>query len=1260
MKHKPNHIKLIVPCVLSAFLCFYFSLSIAQNISPRAFNGYAEQPIAASFNENEILFEKGEIISNVLRLKNRTTDSITFTIDISCPVQWKSLHKNSRKFTLLPGDSAFVPVRILPLSLIKGNTKHLISAFLLTDDGQQLSYSYFFASTKKIINWDLTVDPGNIVYFLNGENTTPFSVNVHNNASEAQDILLDMSDIGIGNNAFLTDTTGKIIKRKIRTFTLDSYSDTNFYYQMNYQQRNRNFRNIDYDTYNPFASEDEKKYLLFVKTALPKESRTNPYKKSKRIKFIKLANTKKVNPYSSSVIPLTADLSVYNILQNTPMMNLDLTGNTMFKGGFLSYHTQFLYYLNYLSSQSIKNAPFFLAYTQKKWEVQLGDITGGKGITGQYHINDKHTVGGYLTKGPRLFQKTENINFGLNHNFQILPQLLLTSQYGHSSLLESHINIDGFQVNVGYTIIRQLSVNAMLNDAYMRTQTIGNKNIIGYGFGLNYSELFFKQKLKTSCGFNYTYGINNSLNSNYSYYYSYYSSYFDNGFHLPHALNINLSNTYDHKQKWNITLAHTYYRNTVLFYDYMLSTHPLTITDNYVLGNRLTLPSPRKIKGFSSYLFYDVNRINTFVFHSRGTGVNWSTYDFTRNQRFSANLRTGYHQGITIPDKKNYFFLQFTSLYQHRTLSLRFNYSYGNPAMNNYPGHNFLPSTKYPQLLSLSAKYQLVLPNPRFVVEPRSSFGYSTITGFRFNVNPEIFYFTRGGWKFRFSLGYNYSYNKFERKQWQYTGTNPSSEEGTNEPTVTNNFEINFGIRKEFGIPIPSRKKLFSTTEFIAFTDVNGNKEYDQGEELLENIVIRVDGWEVLTDAKGRAVLQNMAVGKYPFIVFSLVDQKGWFPVKEDSIQLYKSEKKYVPFSRGVKLYGDVIVDREKYSASSDKQLDLSKIKITANDGQTFTTLTDTKGSYVLYLPYAKYVLTMDEVVLGESFKLVQNNFELNLNDSIDNLYIPFYIIEKKRKIKIKKFNFAGEVEKTKTIDNKSQQQNGNAPFNTDTTKSINKDSLNNIQHTAPLNNDSLKNAVPTTNDTLKSQGNKGTVNEKDYTDMSEYKALDSLVNKMLEKSNSPVTDSASLYKYNASDTSGANNLKHYNDLDSLISNFIDEAKPADSKGVKEVLNIVAESKDFIQRFSNVKSISGFYYTVQVGAFTKPVKPDDFKPISNLLYDFSKAKVIKVLSGMFTNYASASNYLKEVRSNGFPNAFITAYNNGMVISMQEAAKLAKH
>jgi hypothetical protein len=136
----------------------------------------------------------------------------------------------------------------------------------------------------------------------------------------------------------------------------------------------------------------------------------------------------------------------------------------------------------------------------------------------------------------------------------------------------------------------------------------------------------------------------------------------------------------------------------------------------------------------------------------------------------------------------------------------------------------------------------------------------------------------------------------------------------------------------------------------------------------------------------------------------SLVDLQGWYPLLDDSLQINISSEVNIPFVKGIKLSGSVVLQKARYSNVSEKP-DLSRILVTALDsaGRTYQGITDGEGQYTLYLPPGAYILTLDETLIGKGFTVLKNNAELKLND-VESFNFNFYILEKKRKVNIKKF----------------------------------------------------------------------------------------------------------------------------------------------------------------------------------------------------------------------------------------------------------------
>ena len=233
--------------------------------------------------------------------------------------------------------------------------------------------------------------------------------------------------------------------------------------------------------------------------------------------------------------------------------------------------------------------------------------------------------------------------------------------------------------------------------------------------------------------------------------------------------------------------------------------------------------------------------------------------------------------------------------------------------------------------------------------------------------------------------------------------------------TVTKGFRLSASVRKNFGIPVPFAKHHSSNASFLAFYDMNGNGKQDRDEPTIENVVVKVGQHEVLTNGNGFALIENLPNKTYSLTTIPLDELNGWFAKTEDSLSIITSNIYPVPFVRGVKVIGDVILDRQDIAVVDDRPFDLSNIRISANDGENvYSVLTNFDGSYELYLPNGNYTLTIDETILGSKYSLLQNNVEISLEANMENIYTSFFIVEKERKVNLKKFGEGRTIIKSK------------------------------------------------------------------------------------------------------------------------------------------------------------------------------------------------------------------------------------------------------
>jgi hypothetical protein len=956
---------------------------------------FAKKIFHAEFMQRDVELKKSEIVSNVLRIINASDKPVSFYIDISHPLKWKTLTNTTKLYEAKAGDTLYIPVRVIPGTEFKGNMSYLINVFITNEEGKQLSSDLFFASTKKIVKWELTVLPHERIYFLNNENTTSFGVNLFNAGNENQDILLTLADIG--RNVIISDTAGKIITKKFFDLNVAPEKDTTLQFKMSYFEGRRNYKVVDNETYIPKSNTEERKYTLFAKSTESKQSSKNIFTTGKKIDFVKLSNQKKVNPYGGSVIPLIADANIYNILGTQPMMNLVLKGNTILNNGAnLIYFTQLNYTAYSYNDEFFKrNNSWFVGYYDKKGDIQIGSVastgsvgltTSGKGISGHYYISNKQTIGAFITRSPTIFGAPDRTSFGASHRYVFSTRKQLLTSIGHIDNVRAKNTTDyiGGRFTMGITNKHQFGAGGTLTrNVNSFTPGIKRENL-GYMVNANYSGLFFKSKLATN--------VRGSYNSK-----NFASGYSD-------RLILTHRSIYQATKKWTLILQNSFNRFESPYYSNGVVA-PIT---NTILNNQLYLASNAKEQKFMPNVFYNISDVYGVKLHFRGVGIDYNYFSFDKNFRFSTSVKGGYNHLINYPNIKEYFTFQLFSICQYQNVSFNVRYNYGPQSVR------IIDSTlgyRYPQLLYMSLLHQYVFKDPRFVLQTSANYSYSNISySHSLGVYPEMYFFSYDGWRFKLTFGYNVNITNRGKAGLYDPSTSPLQRTGDEnlKPQVNQNFTMGAGIRKEFGIAIPKKfaKQRFATTQFVAFLDVNGNRIRDNDEIVLENVVIRLNDDEVLTNQFGTAKFINIKQGNYLLSVIQLEDYKGWFPLKPDSITIDEgSEKLFVPFVRGIKLSGNIVLDREKYAADANEQMDLSKIRISVSDssGKTLSTLTDAKGGYTLYVPSGNYVLSMDDAVLGERFALAQNNIDIELKIGMEGFFYTFYVVEKKRKINMRK-----------------------------------------------------------------------------------------------------------------------------------------------------------------------------------------------------------------------------------------------------------------
>ncbi|MGB0806393.1 MAG: hypothetical protein ACPGRC_06850 [Salibacteraceae bacterium] len=937
------------------------------------------------FANEKMELKKGEIISNVLTVINKTAEEQIFMVDILFPAGWMNLTDN-KAYKLKPEEKIFIPVILIPQRMMNSNTEIIINTFLVNQEDEQLSASYFTMFTKKLISWDATIEEGARIYFRNGETEKDFNYTIMNTGNFSQDIMI--SHKANDGEMVIKDTNNFVMKDRANTITLLPGHDTTFTYRASTGDVDkRNFRKVSLQNHDPNSSLNYKKHSVYINSSEPKGLGSDIYKKGNKVDIVKLPNNVKVSPYGYPNLPLTLEANVQNILSDFTFMSVNLRGfKQLNENSSLAYYAQLNYSQAYWNDKLLKNVPWYVGYYDRNTTVEVGQVSGnligvynfGQGIKASHSYADKQKTSAFYVRDPSLLKTARTESFGLGHEFKLSEDFKIGGKIGRGIDYKTQTTIDVATLNPSFNIKKKLFFNFMAAGSQRRVNAPGRElSVTGYLIGANFSTNYFKKKVKTSITGryndpNFSYGALERLTGTHR-----------TSISVKPDFNIYVNNNYQDMTSFNTFGNNLPYKQKMVYNNIIFSK-----------STRHGTVQPGVFYNISEYLANNV--------HSRGLSFRYSNFDFQKNILSSVFLKAGYNDPINVPVQSDYFTFELSGLLRYRVWNFTMKYNYG--AMSTNALVNMQREGVTPQSFRVSVQNQYQFKNPHYVLENSFTYNYNNrFDGHNVGLYPQFYYFTNSGWRYGVEMNMTYSSSDYSSV---YNSYNLNNAVGNPRGATSNsNVNVNISVRKEFGIPIPFAKNHHATNTITAFYDVNGNHMHDKDEPIMENVIVRIDGNEVITNAKGQAEVANMPVGRYPMSIIALDKMEGWFPNIEDSITILNSGQILIPFMRGVKVYGDVILDRQKIAvADKDKVFDMSRIKISAIGNRSYNTLTDIDGHFEFYLPNGEYTLTMDETILGDTYKLSKNNIPITLKSSQDGVYMSFYIVEKRRKVQFKTF----------------------------------------------------------------------------------------------------------------------------------------------------------------------------------------------------------------------------------------------------------------
>lgn len=945
-----------------------------------------DNKLLTKFNKTNIEIEKGEIISNILKVFNDSDDTLRFSIKFLKPGDWKSINFDEQ-YSLAPNDTLFAPVIIVPSKLINSNSAVVINAFILDEDNRQIASNFFTTKTRRRVSWEINVEPSSTYYFKNDETSKRFNLNIYNSGNSKQDIFVSYK--ALNNNLLLKDTNDKIVKDPNFTLGIERGEDTTLTYVASVvSDKIRNYRKISANNYIPNSVSSYRRYNMFINSSEPKTSGEGTFKKGNKVSFIKLPNQIKASPFSYSTVPLVVEANVQNVLDENVFMSLNFRGfKQLNETASLSYFAQLNYSNNYYTNTFLRNSPWYIGYFDHNKTAEVGQISSdiigiaavGKGVKASYSFNDANRTTAFYLRSPGFSGKANSESFGIGHKYQLNNNISITGKIGQQNDYLRERRINSFSLQPRISLFQKHYFNLLaVSTLRSETNSSGQDPISGFLFGANYSSSFFNKRLKVNLGGRYS----------------------DRGFGYGQLerQSFNHRSSYNLSKDWDVFLSNNYQKVK----SYSIATGGLAF-EQEILSNNLIFSTKTEGGSLQPGLFYDYRNVFQTRLDYRGVSMRYSTFDLKNNYLSSFSIRAGYTNARSSElEDREYFTLQFNSIVRYRVWSFTSRYNYGVFSVSSI--QNQINTGVTPQNLRFSLQNQYQFKNRHLILESNAIYNYdNTTSSHTVGAFPEIFYYTNSGWRFSARFNYTFGTRKFRfNPNSDLLGLNSFDEP---ERTYNNNVNIGLSIRKEFGVPIPFVKNNSVNIDLVSFYDINGNGLKDADEPEIEDVVIRLNGIEVITNKEGIASIKNMRVGMHELNVFSLNDLQSWFPNIEDSLLVLTKGTYYIPYVRGVKVYGDVVLDRQKLAiADTSKVFDLSRIKITAVNGKTYHTLTDVKGRFEFYMPNGEYVISMDSGVLTNRYSLTRNNIPVTLTQDQSGVYISFFILEKRKKVNVKTF----------------------------------------------------------------------------------------------------------------------------------------------------------------------------------------------------------------------------------------------------------------
>jgi len=973
------------------FVIYFFSfIHLAYGQYGEATKNVSAYGVQMGFTSDRSKIRATEVASNVLYITNGTGKTMSLDLQINAPAGWKLYTKVDRKIVLKPNDTLYFPLRVRPAYQVSGNTNYVINVFL-SSESFTIANSIWYVEVEKISNWS-AYTPSNKKYFTNLIDSTDFSVVISNDGNSDEALQLR---IALEKDIIILDMLGNPISLSPISVYLKGGQDTTLTFTAKLLKNNK-LPEVNGNKFVP-----KKDFKVKLKVLNEKLGKGNNREWSGSVDFYKVDNSTKIEDTRYNSLPFTIELNTYDALSDNTYNALSIYGNRVFKNSsVLNYYFQANFIKNQLNTKTYLGDYQYIGYTHKRFSIELGDlgmnmagsVLSGKGAKASVNIA-KNTIGAIYVQRPSLFKDFYASGFGVFHHLD-LSKFYWASNYQHANNAFSKITTDVGTTRMRFRLGSRNTIN--LGGGYSIQKhmwdSLNTVNTTGYGANLTYSGSF--RNLSYGLSGNYgspqyvvmrgSYRVSPTLRYRINRKYSVAASYSLSNYNPEIFIHghLDTTNFYSKYEDYSFKLNYTNGRNNFIF-------------------------NPTYHSLESSPLFVNTGGMNIdYRFGGRGLF------------RFYSTTFLGYSYFPLFPELKEIFVAYIRASIRYKKFQASVRYNYG--PYYQMEQIMYINTQENPQKIFINGFYEYWFLSNKMRLDFNLNYSYNTIhKRQQLNLRPELYYFANSG--FRFSL-----YGRYivvgEGEYYRTYYTHGTSTEMLVPSSDFSKFEFGAGIKFNVNVPISFKKNY--DVEIIAFKDINGNGVKDHNETGIPEMLIhlklndtitnnanvenqydfeRVKQYDLATNGKGSVEYKNIPLGDYVITATPLTSLGGWFDGKTFYRTIDEDKKIFIPLSRGARLSGGIIVERDKYGMQ--KKINLGDIRVTAvnqNTGKQFSTLTSSDGSFVLFIPNGDYIVMINESAVSKNFSFMQNDILLLVNEEFENYNVSFYLAENKRNINIR------------------------------------------------------------------------------------------------------------------------------------------------------------------------------------------------------------------------------------------------------------------